>query len=53
MYTDKHCGTENKYQNIKDNNNNKFSSSNDMFLLFTLFFDQPPGISAILYIFVM
>jgi len=37
MCTDKHCGTENKYLNIKDNNNNQFPTSNDMLLLFTPF----------------
>jgi len=34
MYTDKHCGTENKYQNIKYHNN-KFLTSNDIVLHFT------------------
>jgi len=32
MCTDKHCGTESKYQNIKDHNN-KFPTSNNMLLL--------------------
>jgi len=36
MYTDKHCGTENNYPNIKDHNN-EFSTSNDMLFLFTPF----------------
>jgi len=36
MCTDKHCGTENKYRNIKDHNSN-FPTSKDMLLLFTLF----------------
>jgi len=36
MCTDKHCRTENKYQNIKDHNN-KFPTSNDMLLLLTPF----------------
>jgi len=36
MYTDRHCGTENKYINIKDHNNT-FPTSNDMFLLFSTF----------------
>ena len=35
MWKDKHCGTENKYRNIKDHN--KFSTSNDMPLLCTPF----------------
>jgi len=51
MDTDKHCWTENKYRNIKDHNN-KVPSSNDMLLFYT-FFDQPPSISATLFIFVM
>jgi len=36
MRTDKHCGAENKYQNIKDHNF-KFLTSNDMSLHFTPF----------------
>jgi len=36
MCTDKHCGTENKYRNVKDHEN-KFPTSNDMLLLFTPF----------------
>ena len=36
MCTDKYCGTENKYGNIKDHNN-KFPTFNDMLLLFTPF----------------
>jgi len=36
MCTDKLCGTEKKYRNIKDHNN-KFLTLNDMLLLFTPF----------------
>jgi len=36
MCMDKHCGTENKYQNIKDHNN-KFPIFDGMLLLFTAF----------------
>jgi len=50
MFTDKHCGAENKYRNIKDHNN-KFPTSNDMLLFFHLFY-QPPSISATFYNFI-
>jgi len=47
MCTDKHCGTEHKYRNIKDHNN-KFPTSN--VTSFYTFFDEPPSISATFYI---
>jgi len=50
MCMDNHCGTENKYRNIKDHNN-KFPTSNDMSLFFRPFFLQPLSILATLYIF--